>query len=78
MSKDKYQDDGHTIIDMNVEGMPWYNDKKTIATNSNEILNSKQTRIALWGSIKAALLISLIFSGAIVLFVLFCLNVWFK
>ena len=33
--KPKFEDDGRTIANMNVEGMPWYNPSKDISHSSS-------------------------------------------
>ena len=76
-------DDGRTIANMNVEGMPWY-DKKTeeikkMNASKSELpeLDREGKSALMWGVIAAALLIGLVFAGVIFLFLLFCVNVWF-
>ena len=76
-------DDGHVIADMNVDGMPWYSPEKENPTPRNaniphDTLDKRQSRYATWGALKAALLVCAVFSAGIILFVLFCLHVWFK
>lgn len=73
-------DDGRVIADMNVEGMPWYSPEKPQGRSSAhpDMLDSIQTRIATWGALKAALAVCTVFSIGIILFVLFCLKVWFR
>lgn len=74
-------DDGHVIANMNVEGMPWYApDEGSPAPGGRprDTLDKRQTRFALWGALKASLLVCAVFSIGIILFVLFCVHVWFK
>ena len=74
-------DDGHVIADMNVDGMPWYapeEDKPFPGYTPGSLLDKRQTRFAMWGALKAALLVTAGFSAGIILFVLFCVHVWFK
>lgn len=50
-------------------------------TNNNiqkEKLTKQQERWAIFGALKAALAVALIFGGVYFLFILFCDNVWFK
>ena len=78
-------DDGRTIVDMNVEGMPWYvpdghvsrREKKQKA-QGEAALTKQESRYYTWGAVKAALLVTGIMCGGIVLFILFCLYVWFR
>ena len=81
--REEFVDDGRTIASMNVEGMPWY-DKKTeeikrMNASKSDLpeLDREGKSALLWGVIAAALLIGLVFAGAIFLFLLFCVNVWF-
>ncbi len=81
--REEFVDDGRTIANMNVEGMPWY-DKKTEEIkkmNASESdlpeLDREGKSALLWGVIGAALLIAAVFAGAMFLFILFCVKVWF-
>ena len=78
-------DDGRTIADMNVEGMPWYSPKRHHAGAAGEQKNGSETtltkeesRYYTWGALKAALLVVGVLCAGIVLFVLFCQFVWFR
>ena len=78
-------DDGRTIANMNVEGMPWYSPKGHLSREERkqkagaEIpLTKEESRYYTWGAVKAALLVTGVMCAGIVLFVLFCLYVWFK
>ena len=74
-------DDGRVIAPMNVEGMPWYapeEEKPFPGYVPGSTLDKQQTRFAVWGALKAALLVTAGFSAGIILFVLFCVHVWFK
>ena len=91
--KVKYIDDGRTIANMNVEGMPWYNPAKAsdivddvnLSENSAksrdlvnpEPLGFKETVAMTKGVLAAALLIGGIFVIIFLLFILFCVYVWF-
>ncbi|MCL2675705.1 MAG: hypothetical protein FWE84_03850 [Firmicutes bacterium] len=75
MSKKKYDDDpGHTIVDMNVEGMPGYI-KPEVKKNRREIaalnLTKKERRAIFWGGFLAALPVALIIIGSFAAMVLF-------
>ena len=80
MAKKTYDDDdGRTIVNMNVEGMPWYRPENPDGpTNPPEHLTKEETRAAMWGALKAALLVAGIFALGFFLFILFCDKVWFK
>lgn len=80
-SKPKFEDDGRTIANMNVEGMPWYNPSKDVSTGGSTQdftdLTSKEKRAMMRGILAAALLVGLIFIGGAFLFILFCTQIWF-
>lgn len=81
--KNEYEDDGRTIVNMNVDGMPWYRPKENEedsgdADREQISLNRTEGRAALWGALKAALLIGLVFATVYFLFILFCDKVWLK
>ncbi len=94
MSKEKknkttFEDDGRTIANMNVEGMPWYRAPSAASSVSDEEGSSgkkeqpeqlsKEGQRAMTGGILAAsLLIGSIYAVVILLFILFCIFVWFK
>ncbi len=73
-------DDGRTVADMNVEGLPWYVQKreKPPVSETPEELDPAQKRAALRGMLAAALLIAGIFIVGALLFILFCLYIWLK
>ena len=80
-------DDGRTIVDMNVEGMPWYAPERPGAPRRGagedaprqEIpLTREESRFFTWGALKAALLVTGAMCLGIILFVLFCQLVWFR
>ena len=78
-------DDGETIADMNVDGMPWYirrKYKKDAAPPEDgsepEPLSKEQMRAYRWAAVKAGLLIVLVFAVVYFLFIAFCDFVWFK
>ena len=83
--KEDWEDDGRTIVNMNVEGMPGYRrdlDTTTVARTPEqkrpkEQLSSRETRMILFASMKWAFLFSAGFSLIMVLFILFCIKVWF-
>ena len=78
-------DDGRTIADMNVEGMPWYSPGGRLSRSERrqrkkkgEPLTKEESRYFTWGALKAALLVAGVMCGGIILFVWFCVAVWFK
>ena len=78
-------DDGRTIANMNVEGMPWYHPRKAAepgeeasGSASRQPMTREEARYYTWGALKAALAVVGIMCGALVLFVLFCQFVWFR
>ena len=76
------EDDGRTIANMNVDGMPWYHrsqedDSKAYQTSSVPMTREEQ-RIYTWAAIKAGLVIVLVFAVVFLLFLLFCDYVWFR
>lgn len=90
--RDKFIDDGRVISPMNIDGMPWYTPKKkpqsdgdsdgAVSTGDSAGVPVKMTRgenIAFsFGVIKAVLLVTAVFVGVLLLFILFCIYVWFK
>lgn len=77
----KFEDDGRTIANMNVEGMPWYNPSRdTDADKSVQDfgdLTPKEKRAMMRGILAAALLVGGIFIGGAFLFIWFCTQIWF-
>ena len=78
--KTTYVDDGRTIANMNVEGMPWYNPKKDekIPETASYEPNAKETLAIMGGILKAAMLVAGIFVLAFTGFILFSYFVWLK
>lgn len=80
-------DDGRVIASMNIDGMPWYQpspsqrqEKLPSGRKSNpdfSDLTKEETREIIKGAIKASLLIAGVFILGMLLFILFCLYVWF-
>jgi len=78
-------DDGRTIANMNVEGMPWYTPGKRAAgeergetDQSKTQMTKEESRYYTWGAVKAALLVVGVICAGIALFILFCTEIWFK
>lgn len=89
--KRTYEDDGRTIANMNVEGMPWYkpeaksdiqpdeeNSSGKSTKDAPEQLSREGQRAMTRGVMLASLLIGSIYAVVIGLFILFCVFVWFK
>ena len=72
-------DDGRVIADMNVEGMPWHRPELPENESSEPVqLSPAEARAAMWGALKAALLVAAVFILGAFLFILFCEHVWLK
>ena len=72
-------DDGKTIVNMDVEGMPWYLQSKNAAQGEGrEPLTPEQMRAYRWAAVKAGLAVALVFGAVFALFIAFCDFVWFK
>ena len=78
-------DDGRTIVNMNVEGMPWYSpggpasgEKEKERDGREPALTREESRYYTWGAVRAALLVVGVMCAGIILFVLFCTEIWFK
>lgn len=72
-----FEDDGRTIVSMNVEGMPWYKPPREERAGAAQMTRS-ETRQAIFAALKAALAMVTAISVALVLFLLFCTEVWFQ
>ena len=85
-------DDGRTIVNMNVDGMPWYregndqndppgqdgNENRTIYKKNREPLTKEQQRMYTWAAVKAGLFVVLVFGVVFFLFIAFCDFIWFQ
>ena len=73
-----------TIVDMNVEGMPWYvrgrykNPGIQESGKTPEPLTKEQMRAYKWAAVRAGLLIIAVFGLAFFLFIAFCDFIWFR
>ena len=79
--RDAEWDDGSTIANMNVEGMPWYVREKPDQAAENgqqEPLTEEQLRAYRWAAVKAGLLVALIFGAVFFVFIAFCDFIWFR
>ena len=78
-------DDGRTIANMNVEGMPWYRPERPDLPppmpgrkNPADGLTRKQMRMYTASALKAGLLVTLVMCAGLTAFVAFCVFVWFR
>lgn len=90
MPKKYPDDDGRVIVDMNVEGMTWYNKSlsnvsdyrrsKTPARQSaqGEAITPRELRRYTWYSVLAGLTIAGVFAVVWILMALFAVFVWFR
>jgi hypothetical protein len=79
MSVDSEED--RVIADMNIEGMPWYVKGKPLYKESSEpvpTLSKKELRRLALSAMTASLLIASVFLVVFFLFIMFCINIWFK
>ena len=74
------EDDGRTIADMNVDGMPWTMRRRETPDEGapRTPMTKEELRAYTWAAVKAGLLIVLIFAAAFGLFIAFCDFVWFR
>ena len=82
-------DDGRTVANMNVDGMPWYLGEarrkreeeeaaSVSAPDTRSPLTRGEQRALLRGVLGATLLVGAVFAVGFLLFILFCVFVWFK
>lgn len=78
------EDDGRTIANMNVEGMPWYQEPSPDALPEDTPpgqtpyqMTKEEGRAYTWAAIKAGLAVVLIFGLVYFFFILFCTKGWF-
>ena len=77
--RDEFEDDGRTIADMNVDGMPWYLEKREKQPEQEKIeLTKEEGRAMMGGILKATLLATLAFGVGLTLFILLCDLVFFR
>lgn len=68
------KDDGRTIVNMNVEGMPGYRPEQPIVPK----LTKPERRALILNATLAALAVGAIFAAGLIAFVAFCVWVWLK
>jgi hypothetical protein len=78
MKKQPFSDDGRVIAPMNIEGMPGYREGALPSRCGAAGLDRRQFRFAMMGALGAGLTVAGVISAAIILFVLFCTNVWLR
>ena len=79
-------DDGRVIANMNIDGMPRSTIRRTAfdefgngkEKKENVKLSKRERRSILLGVISSYLLFVVVVFGAFALFILFCINIWFK
>jgi len=79
-----WEDDGRTIVNMNIEGMPGYRRELDVPlgcapqkASRREMPSARETRMIILASMKWAFLYTMGFALILVLFILFCVKVWF-
>ena len=75
-------DDGRVVAKMNIDGMPWYvrgrrQEKPESASDLSDLTREENMAI-IAGAVKAGLLIGAVYFVVILLFILFCVFVWFR
>ena len=69
---------------MDVEGMPWHEKRVRRERNAaraalqGEQMTQSEAQRYTWNAVLAGLLVVAVFSAVWVLFILFCINVWFR
>ena len=77
--REEFEDDDRTIADMNVDGMPWYLEKKEKQPEPEKIeLTREEGRAMMGGILKATLLVTLAFGVGLTVFILLCDLVFFR
>ena len=74
-------DDGRTIADMNIEGMPWYKKDDPLAGTKGQGgggMSEEEFKAYRWAALKSALLVGFIFAFVFFIFIAFCDFVWFR
>ena len=76
MKKQYDDDDGRTIANMDVDGMPWYSKKRTQKKMPMIELSKEERRGLYSGIIKAVALVASVFVLVFFLFILFLTKIW--
>ncbi|MBP3217291.1 MAG: hypothetical protein IJV26_04465 [Lachnospiraceae bacterium] len=81
-SDDEYEDDGRTIVNMNVDGMPWYradrDGQPQTPAKPGQGMSDEEVRQYKWAAVRAGLIIVLIFGAVFAAFIAFCDFIWFQ
>lgn len=78
-SKKPEEQDDRVVADMNIEGMPWYREKKPAPKNPNaEPMSARNAWRYTFYATGAGLLVVTVFGLAGAAFIWFCVNVWFR
>ena len=76
------EDDGRTIVNMNVEGMPWYvpgqEDRPADDGAEHYQMTRQEQRMYTFAAVKAGLLIVGVFAVVFAAFIAFCDFIWFR
>ena len=84
---EEFEDDGRTIVPMNVDGMPWYTrgvedpeqrQAPEAGRDTRPPLSKQEARGYAWAAVKAGLLIGAVFAVVFLGFLAFCCFVWFR
>ncbi|MCL2342998.1 MAG: hypothetical protein FWC62_03745 [Firmicutes bacterium] len=78
-----FYDDGRTVVNMNVEGMPWYHKPAEPKSEQHdpdgpEPLTKEERRAIAWGATKAVLVIIALFVVVLLGIILFTQHVWLR
>ena len=77
MKRQYDDDDGRTIANMDVDGMPWYSKRKRSVKKMPMIELSKEERKGLYSGIfKAVALVALVFIVVFFLFIFLLTRIW--
>ena len=78
-------DDGRTIVNMDVEGMVWHDRRvrrqqraSSSGTAKGSQMTRSESRLYTWYSLLWGFVFASVFSLTWILFVLFCTKVWFR
>ena len=82
MSKTYEDDDGRTIVNMDVDGMPWHDRRirrerrEKSKAEREEVLSSRQTARWIWRSLLGAFTVIFVIGGVIVLLIFIEWIIW--
>ena len=70
-------DDGRTIASMNVEGMPWYVERREQALEPGHTpMSRRETLLYIWAAVRGGLLMFLLFAAVFALVIFFIGHIW--